>query len=254
MNPYLEQRLQAILKQLRGAHEGGDAMSMATRGSEREVFVDLLLRGSVPMPYRFGSGEVTDVYGNRSGQLDLVIEYPFFPSLPLLGTSQHRLYLVEGVAIVIEVKSSFKQFDDVVRTLKQFRSVIAHGEWPKTEDGHEPNLQRLAVIGTGVATSFPARTAFAAVFYDGCTKPETLRKRCDDADLDVALQLDPCMFYSRHYRDPGYDDPTTAPPKSVEGVGALMAFLCVVAEELRATADVHSHIFRRYVEQEPPPH
>jgi len=102
----LRSRIDAIHKQLLAAHRGGNAMSSATRGSEREAFVDLLLRGCLPHPYRFGSGEVTDAYGVISGQIDLIIEYPFFPSFPLLGTSRHRLYLIEGIAIAIEIKSS----------------------------------------------------------------------------------------------------------------------------------------------------
>ncbi len=72
MNKHVESRLNAILTQLRAAHEGGTGMSTATMGAEREAFVDLVLRGSVPLPYRFGSGEVTDAAGRISNQIDIV--------------------------------------------------------------------------------------------------------------------------------------------------------------------------------------
>ena len=47
----------------------------------------------------FGSGDATDVAGNRSGQLDVVLEYPFAPSIPAGGKT--KLFLAEGVASVV---------------------------------------------------------------------------------------------------------------------------------------------------------
>jgi hypothetical protein len=45
--------------------------------------------------------------GARSGQLNVVVEFPFTPSLSLLGGSNpSRWYLAEGVAAVVEVKSN----------------------------------------------------------------------------------------------------------------------------------------------------
>jgi hypothetical protein len=64
MHEYLRSRLDAILQQLVAAHAGGDGLSSATQGGEREAFVDLLLRGCLPDSYRFGSGDVTDALGN----------------------------------------------------------------------------------------------------------------------------------------------------------------------------------------------
>ena len=49
----------------------------------------------LPPIYRFGTGDATDSTGNKSGQLDVVVEYPFSPSLPVVGTGQSRLYLAE---------------------------------------------------------------------------------------------------------------------------------------------------------------
>ncbi len=79
-------------------------MSDSSKGSEREHFIDLFLKEVFPPSYRFGTGDALDSAGNKSGQLDVVVELTFFPSLPALGGGS-RLYLAEGVAAVIEVKS-----------------------------------------------------------------------------------------------------------------------------------------------------
>jgi hypothetical protein len=73
-----------------------------------------------------------------------------------------------------------------------------------------------------------------------------LRQRCLDADVDVALQVDPPALFARNYRSSGEE-------KLVEGPAALAAFLFVVTEELRATAHWSSHMYRRYIEQVAPP-
>jgi hypothetical protein len=98
-------------------------MSAATKGQERAAFIDQFLSQVMPLPYRFGTGDATDADGNRSGQLDVVVEYPFAPSLPLgLGTS--RLYLAEGVAAVVEVKSDAAgQWNEALHTASQLVAV-----------------------------------------------------------------------------------------------------------------------------------
>src|SRR5690242_12312013 len=82
-------------------------MSSASKGEERASFIDSFLANVLPPIYRFGSGDCTDTSGHRSGQLDVVVEYPFAPSPPsVAGSSPTRLYLAESVAAVIEVKSN----------------------------------------------------------------------------------------------------------------------------------------------------
>jgi len=242
MNPHLQSRLSAILAQLHAVHAGGDAMSSTTKGQEREAFVDLLLRGCLPQPYRFGSGEVTDAHGGISGQIDVVVEHPFFPSLPLLGTSQHRLYLIEGVAIAIEVKSSQSQFADAVATMRKLHALNPRADWPKDR----PLNRWSGAVASGVATSFAGPVGFAVVLYRGWDGEDTLKRHCDRDEVDVVLQLNPPMFYARNYRE-------SDKPKLVKGPEALAAFLFVVTEELRGITHHDTHMFRRYVEQVPPP-
>jgi hypothetical protein len=122
-NPHLLQRLAGIQQILCGVHAGSSPMSSATSGHERAAFVDNFLAQAFPSPYRIGTGDVTDAQGNRSGQLDVLVEYPVTPSVPLAGAAS-RLYLAEGVAAVVEVKSNCAaQWNQVVSTVAQLSKV-----------------------------------------------------------------------------------------------------------------------------------
>ena len=117
-NIYVEQRLAGIQTILNGVHQQGSALSASSRGSERQGFIDDFLSRVLPPIFRFGTGDATDSQGNRSGQLDVVVEYPIAPTLPSVGGSAPtRLYLAEAVAAVIEVKSNVSsQWSEAQRT------------------------------------------------------------------------------------------------------------------------------------------
>lgn len=137
-NSHVEQRLIGIQSMLMGAYHAGASLSSATKGSERATFIDSFLSNVLPPIYRFGTGDATDAAGHRSGQLDVVMEYPFSPSLPIVGANQSRLYLSEGVAAVIEVKSNaasqWKQAEATALALKPltrtFGSSVSFGPAP----------------------------------------------------------------------------------------------------------------------------
>lgn len=106
-NNHVFQRLSGIQQILNGVHQASASMSSSSKGQERQAFIDQFLANVLPPIYRFGSGDATDVAGARSGQLDVVVEYPIGPSLPSVGgTPATRLYLAECVAAVVEVKSN----------------------------------------------------------------------------------------------------------------------------------------------------
>lgn len=95
-------------------------MSNATSGQERAAFIDQFLSQAFPSPFRFGTGDATDSAGARSGQLDVVVEFPFMPSLPLAGGGSSRLYPAENVAAVVEVKSNVSaQWNQALHTAAQ---------------------------------------------------------------------------------------------------------------------------------------
>jgi len=130
--------------------------------------------------------------------------------------------------------------------MSKFRKVNSEAEWPKgTTDSY------VTRHGRSEPTSFPGRVGFAVVLYKGWRNPETLRNRCRQDDVDVALQLDPPVFYAAKYRF-SIDDDSTPTEKLITGPQALLAFIFIVNEELQSLTHVGSNIFRRYVLQEPP--
>ncbi len=111
---------------LMAVHSAGTGMSSASKGNERDSFVNKLLREVLPSPFRFGTGDATDRHGHRSGQLDVVIEFPLMPSLPSHEGSP-RLYLAEGVLAVLEVKSDLAaQWHQVVETADKLATLTRH--------------------------------------------------------------------------------------------------------------------------------
>lgn len=123
-NEHLVTRLDGVMKQLMAAHSAGRPLSSASKGREREIIVNDFLSQVFPSPFRFGSGDAIDSHGRKSGQLDVVIEYPFSLSIPLVGSDATRLYLAESVAAVVEVKSDLaSQWDEAVATAKALRPI-----------------------------------------------------------------------------------------------------------------------------------
>jgi hypothetical protein len=104
INRYVESRLGGMRKTLVSAYEAGQGMSSASKGNEREAFVKGFLAQVFSPAYRFGTGDITGASGERSGQIDVVVESPFWYSLPMQEGGS-RLYLAEGVGAAIEVKS-----------------------------------------------------------------------------------------------------------------------------------------------------
>jgi hypothetical protein len=182
-NQFVAQRLVGIQQTLIGVHRSGVSMTAASKGEEREAFIKNFLRDVLPPPYRFGTGEATDVSGNLSGQLDVVVEHPFSPTLPAVG-GKTRLYLAESVAAVIEVKSDVAtQWKEAVNTAnqlaplqRQFGAMMAFGGsgpspniplfvvgytgWKTTETADQnlqkhPNIAGVLVIESGIFVSSP---------------------------------------------------------------------------------------------------
>jgi len=141
LNPHVVERLNGIANILMGVHQASGPLTAMTSGEERQAFIESFLANVLPPVYRFGRGDCTDTQGHRSGQLDVVVEYPFSPSLPSVGTSPTRLYLAESIAAVIEVKSNVAaQWPQAQHTAAQlaplrrsFGSTMQMGGFPPTE-------------------------------------------------------------------------------------------------------------------------
>jgi hypothetical protein len=100
--------LDGIRKILMAHRDARASLPSATSGAEREVLVREFLGQVFPSQFRFGSGAIIDAAGRTSGQLDIVVEFPFLPSFPPPGSAQ-RLYLADSAALVIEAKSDLSK-------------------------------------------------------------------------------------------------------------------------------------------------
>ena len=116
MNQIVADRLDAIRRSLVAQAAAGRPMPSASKGQERETFLHGVLSRVFPAHFRFGTGSITDAAGAISGQVDLVVELPFFPSIPV-PPAEVRLYFAEGVGAAIEVKSDLSsRWDQVMKT------------------------------------------------------------------------------------------------------------------------------------------
>jgi hypothetical protein len=179
-NKIVLERLKGIQSMLQAVHQASSELSDATTGTERAAFIDAFLSEVLPAPFRFGSGDATDRSGKRSGQLDVVVESPFCPSLPIVGGGQVRLYLAEAVAAVIEVKSDVaKQWPQVLETAAKL----------------EP-LRRQLEAHSYVGRAPTERIPFFAVGYEGWKQLDMLKEKLGEGTIDGILVIDPGLFAS----------------------------------------------------------
>ncbi|WP_352711976.1 DUF6602 domain-containing protein [Mesorhizobium opportunistum] len=167
---------------LNGVHQSSIGLSTATIGQERAAFIDEFLAKVLPPIYRFGTGDVTDSDGAKSGQLDVVVEYPFAPSLPMVGSNQTRLYLAESVAAVIEVKSNLA------------------GQWQAASDTANALATTTRKFGMTMSMGAPPspKIPLFVVGYKGWTSIQTLESHLETApNITGALVLETGVYVSR---------------------------------------------------------
>lgn len=119
-NEHVLQRLRGIQGELIAARAASSSMSAASRGREREAFVSRFLENVLPTPFRFGSGDVTDSDGRRSGQLDVVVEY---------GVHRHRV--VEARRIAREAAPEVTAAVEAGRLTLHAAAAPADGGWSR---------------------------------------------------------------------------------------------------------------------------
>jgi hypothetical protein len=180
-NQYVIQRLAGIRNILNGVHQASAPMTNNTSGAEREAVIDNFLSAVFPNQFRFGTGDATDINGNRSGQLDVVIESSKSPSLPSIPASNSRLYLAESISAVIEVKSTIStQWNQAVHTANQLSPLTR-------------NFGATMVIGAQPTPDIP----LFVVGYTGWNQMQTLQNHIDDSpNIDGILVINEGLFLS----------------------------------------------------------
>lgn len=206
-NRHIITRLEAMLSLLLGAHGCGGTMSAASKGTERELFVHAFLSRMFPPHFRFGSGDITDSEENKSGQIDVVIEYPNLYSFPLCQCGP-RLYLAEGVAVALEIKSDIsKQWSEVETTAKNIKTLKRRFEGSRMRemadrcDISNYDQSKFRAFELREAASQlnvpPEAIPLFVVGYNGWANAETLQKNLNDSQVDAVLQLDNQFFVAR---------------------------------------------------------
>jgi hypothetical protein len=181
-NPHILSRLAGMQQMLIGVHSAGSTLSSSSKGAEREAFVNGFLKEVFPPPFRFGTGDATDQFGARSGQLDVVIEFPLVPSLPLTSGAP-RLYLAEGIVAVIEVKSDVaSQWEEVVSTARQLA-----------------RLTRTYGSGVSIGPRAGEKIPIYGVGYRGWSKFESLGTRLQECpEVSGILVIESGHFVGRY--------------------------------------------------------
>jgi hypothetical protein len=181
-NQHVLDRLEGTRQLLISVHQATARSSSATKGTERSEFLNSFLAEALPTIYRFGTGDITDANGHRSGQIDVVVEYPFAPNLPI-QTGQPRLYLAEGVAAAIEIKSNVSsQWQQALHTAAQLVPLIRQfGASISIGGGPLPFVPLFVVGYTGWQSAAPIQAALK-------TAPEIIAG---------VLVIDPGVYVSR---------------------------------------------------------
>ncbi len=199
VNAEVVRRLTGIQKRLIASFEGC-LESSASKGREREIFLNDYLKSIMPNTLRFGSGDITDVQGNTSGQVDVAVEYAYLPSFPMEKDAP-RLYLAEGIAAVIEIKSDLScEWDEAKSKVERIKSLRRFYS-PK-----HPISPR---------TDIPC----FLVGYKGWKKDETYKEKMEQAPYDGILAINEGLCYLRHR--PGERDTSWANDKIYYGPVAL---------------------------------
>ena len=213
----LEPRLTGIYEALLANSGASRTGSSSSKGSERELFVSRFLSQIFPPIYRFASGDITDIYEQISGQIDIVAEHPLMCSFPTVENSP-RLFLAESVAFAIEVKSSLgRQWTQVLRTARKLKSLKRFYK----RDGYLRDSKGFARVATerpeqaafyteisntyaakarGLPPGPSPRIPLYVVGYEGWKDKDELTKKLTKAQnkglplVDGVLQLKPLRF------------------------------------------------------------
>ncbi|MDQ9128755.1 hypothetical protein RDT67_20255 [Serratia fonticola] len=203
----LNSRLDSVLKMMNANYSGVAHSPSAIKGSARANFINNYLEQVVPQGCRIStSGEIIDNKGGSTGELDIIIENGYFPNIPVVGDKSSRLFFAEGVAAVIEVKSSLQnQWNEAMHTGQRLSQVTRDVQASQASSYNQPTFIRVSGFnshpGMPKAPVMPQdvffkKVPFFLVGYTGWEKFETLKEKFSNANgiLTGILQLDKGYF------------------------------------------------------------
>jgi hypothetical protein len=231
MNSHINARLEGIRLALEGVYVSNSTMSTATRGAERDQFIHQYLKVALPPSFRFGTGDATDQSGARSGQLDIVVENMFLPSLPIASDGASRLYPAEGIAACIEVKSDiagqWRELRETAEKLHALKRTVSGFGMPGLSAGGGGGS--LVVNGKQID---PLHIPFFGVGYRGWKDPSTIQSHLADGVVDAILIIGPTPIFVAGARLGG---------RACNGNGALWAFICFLHEAMSQLSSIKTN-------------
>jgi hypothetical protein len=217
---FLSQRLMSALKQLREAAEGTQSATAPVKGHAREMFINQFLRKVMPPEFRIsGNGEAIDSSGEKSGELDVIVENSFLPSIPFFGTDgdSSRLFFCEGIASVIEIKSNLSdEWSNILAAAEKLRAlnrrliggtqVFSGGSVVTTLpfEFKGPAAKELPKLKPHPEDDLRKKVQYFVVGYHGWKTTETIDAKLESAQPNVAgiLQIDIGYFKANaRFRD-----------------------------------------------------
>jgi len=224
MHPELISRIEGMRNIAMAHHKAGCGMANAVIGNERENFIKYLLSKIFPNSYRFSSGEIIDISGKRSGQVDVVMEYPYEPSFPS-PAGDERLLIAESVIIAFEVKSSDSQMSEVIdksRLINNlYRNLNIH-MWYGDDEGDQAFPKEHLDIKHKIPN--------IAVFYKGPVKSETFFNKYSEMNVDerptAMIALDSGYFIF------GSNDGNIITFQGIDGIYALICLICEISNRI----------------------
>ncbi|HGY1286990.1 TPA: DUF6602 domain-containing protein [Raoultella ornithinolytica] len=209
VNSMLYDRLTGVLRGLNANHIAGADDPSAVKGEARSKFINNYLTSAIPNGLRIStSGVIIDNQSNSTGELDIIIENGFFPSIPYANIESARLFFAEGVAAVIEVKSNLSgQWNEAISTGQKLQKITRNFE--NSSISNADNSYMLVINKPFNNPSLPKATMppqfkllnkipYFIVGYSGWEKIETLQSKLNDSAGVVSgiLQLDKGFYVS----------------------------------------------------------
>lgn len=199
------------------------------KGAGRAEFVrNFLSRVNGPAFRIQESAEITDIYGSKTGEVDIVLENGHAPNLPMVDGETSRLHFAEGVGAALEIKSNLSgqwiQAKETAQKVKVIKRKFAGATFsapgkphiiqvPTSFKNPSPNMPRMK----GNPYPFSTRIPLFLVGYTGWTGLDTLESKfAEDEDLFAGiLQIHPPIYVgSKHLSG-----------QSVAGPWSLLCFL-----------------------------
>jgi hypothetical protein len=167
-----------------------------------------LLQQVFPTHFLFGSGDITDSYDEKSGQVDVVVSNPTAFSLPIIPEGP-RLFLAESVAAVIEVKSDVsRQWNEVVSTAQKvaklrrlfarqfYEGFLELEEFSKQRGSNSARLPDWVSKAAKAKDQLGEKIPLIVVGYRGWQEEKVIREKIKATDGLVAavFNLDTQLF------------------------------------------------------------